>query len=77
MPLLHTDLDIAGHWIDGRLERDADRFGDVFDPATGAVQRRIPLADAATVDRAVASAQAAFEQWGPLSLSRRTAVPSE
>lgn len=39
------------------------RRADVFNPATGAVIRRVPLADAAEVDEAVRAAQAAWPDW--------------
>ncbi len=69
-----VDLAITGHWIDGAPVPDTGRSGPVFDPATGAIQRRVTFADAATVDRAVQSARAAFGEWSQLSLARRTAV---
>jgi malonate-semialdehyde dehydrogenase (acetylating)/methylmalonate-semialdehyde dehydrogenase len=68
-----TDV-VVGHWIDGAEVKAARRFGDVFDPATGVVQRRVAFADAADVDRAVRAARAAFEGWSETSLARRTAV---
>ena len=65
---------IVGHWIDGAHVADATRTSPVFDPATGAVQRRVALADADTVDRAVRSARAAFGEWSRVPLARRTAI---
>ena len=53
---------------------EAERYGDVFDPATGSVQRRVAFADGDDVDRAVASARSAFESWSEVSLARRTAI---
>ena len=45
------------HFIDGRRAAGASgRFGDVFDPNSGQVQARVPLASAEELDRAVASA---------------------
>jgi len=40
-----------------------DRFGDVFDPATGARRARVPLATAEEAGAAVAAAEAAFPAW--------------
>lgn len=74
MSLDHRDHDTVGHWIDGALVTDATRYGDVYDLAIGAIARHVALADRATVDRAVASARAASEGWGALSLTRRTQV---
>jgi malonate-semialdehyde dehydrogenase (acetylating)/methylmalonate-semialdehyde dehydrogenase len=43
----------------GQTATDAasTRQGDVFDPNSGQVQARVPLGDAALLDRAVAAAQ--------------------
>jgi malonate-semialdehyde dehydrogenase (acetylating)/methylmalonate-semialdehyde dehydrogenase len=66
---------LVGHWIDGALVIESGgRTGPVFDPATGAVQRRVALADAAVVDRAVRCARAAFPAWSQVPLARRTAI---
>jgi malonate-semialdehyde dehydrogenase (acetylating)/methylmalonate-semialdehyde dehydrogenase len=74
-PAPATDADaIVGHWIDGAEVKAAQRFGDVFNPATGSVQRRVAFADSEDVDRAVQSARTAFESWSQTSLARRTAV---
>jgi malonate-semialdehyde dehydrogenase (acetylating) / methylmalonate-semialdehyde dehydrogenase len=55
---------IVGHWIGGQpAPGDASRAQDVFNPATGRAPRRVALADAAVVQRAVASAAAAFPAW--------------
>src|SRR4051794_15465107 len=63
------------HWIGGAAaERVAERFGDVFDPATGTVTKRVALASAADLDAAVAVAAEAATTWGRTSLARRTAI---
>jgi malonate-semialdehyde dehydrogenase (acetylating)/methylmalonate-semialdehyde dehydrogenase len=46
----------------------------VFDPATGEQQAEVVLAESGDVDRAVAAAASAFEEWGDISISRRTRV---
>ena len=52
------------HWIGGRaVPGEGTRSGDVFDPATGARSRQVPLATAADVDAAVRAASAAFPAW--------------
>ncbi|MGB7452809.1 MAG: CoA-acylating methylmalonate-semialdehyde dehydrogenase [Lysobacterales bacterium] len=52
------------HFIDGNfLEGSSGRYGDVFDPATGKVQKQVPLASAAELDLAVKAASAAFPNW--------------
>ena len=60
---------IAGAHTAGRSERHAD----VFDPATGAVTKRVPLASADDVQAAVDAAAAAFPAWAettPLNRAR-------
>ena len=52
------------HFVGGeRVGPSGNRFGDVFDPSTGAVQARVPLASESEVDAAVAAARAAFPDW--------------
>jgi malonate-semialdehyde dehydrogenase (acetylating) / methylmalonate-semialdehyde dehydrogenase len=66
---------LVGHWIGGRPVADeAARAQEVFDPATGKVTRRVTLADAGLVDRAVASAAAALPQWADTPPIRRARV---
>ena len=70
-----TEMRTIGHWIDGKPHaRPSERHGEVFDPATGAVQARVAMATPAVVDEAVASAKAAFATWGSASLAKRTKV---
>jgi len=62
------------HFINGHTAAGTgDRFGDVYDPATGRVTARVPLASAADVKHAVDAASAAFPAWAattPLSRAR-------
>jgi malonate-semialdehyde dehydrogenase (acetylating)/methylmalonate-semialdehyde dehydrogenase len=62
------------HWIDGAPFEAGGRHAEVTESATGAVVARVPLGDAAVVDRAVGSAAAAAVDWGTSSLSRRAKV---
>ena len=63
------------HWIDNApFDGTVERWGDVFDPATGKVQARVALAGVEQVDLAVASALRAWESWKDVSLTRRTAI---
>jgi malonate-semialdehyde dehydrogenase (acetylating)/methylmalonate-semialdehyde dehydrogenase len=63
------------HWIDGRRTAGAGtRRGPVWNPATGARQAEVVLAEPSDVDAAVAAATAAYEEWSQTSLSRRTKV---
>jgi malonate-semialdehyde dehydrogenase (acetylating)/methylmalonate-semialdehyde dehydrogenase len=63
------------HWIDGaETTGTGGRRGAVFNPATGEQQAEVVLAEQSDVDRAVAVAAAAFEEWSQSSLSRRTGI---
>ena len=69
-----TALETVAHWIGGERQHEASRYGEVTDPATGAVARRVAFASAADVDRAVAAATAGFEAWRAQSLTKRANV---
>jgi malonate-semialdehyde dehydrogenase (acetylating)/methylmalonate-semialdehyde dehydrogenase len=62
------------HFIGGQdVIGQSQRFSEVFNPATGQVTGRVPLACAADVDTAISSAQAAFPAWAattPLNRAR-------
>jgi malonate-semialdehyde dehydrogenase (acetylating)/methylmalonate-semialdehyde dehydrogenase len=66
------------HFINGKRTgnsagESAQRWGDVFNPATGERARRVALAGAGEVDEAVKAAAAAFPAWAatpPLSRAR-------
>ena len=65
--------EIVHHCINGQAHAGADRFADVFDPATGQVARRVPLASTDDVRAAVDAAAAAFPGWAtttPLNRAR-------
>jgi malonate-semialdehyde dehydrogenase (acetylating) / methylmalonate-semialdehyde dehydrogenase len=63
------------HWIDGKpWIGDAERRGQVFDPATGKQTGEVDFASVAEVDEAVAAARRAFEGWRATSLAKRTAA---
>ncbi len=63
------------HWIGGRaVPGTSGRFGDVFHPASGQVQARVPLASEAEVEGAIAAASAAFPAWSAQPPLRRARV---
>jgi malonate-semialdehyde dehydrogenase (acetylating)/methylmalonate-semialdehyde dehydrogenase len=73
-PVGGSDIDdptLVTHWIDGAATLGGGRRLAVTDPALGHAVRKVELADAALVDRAVASAVAAAELWGEVPLPRR------
>ena len=60
------------HWIGGKpWDGEAERHGDVYDPATGQVTAQVDFASPAEVDLAVAAAKDAFTTWRHVSLARR------
>jgi malonate-semialdehyde dehydrogenase (acetylating) / methylmalonate-semialdehyde dehydrogenase len=66
---------LVSHWIDGQMvAADGARAQDVYNPATGTVARRVALADAALVDRAVASAASAWPAWADTPPLRRARI---
>ncbi|WP_035933857.1 aldehyde dehydrogenase family protein, partial [Caballeronia glathei] len=70
-----TRVAALSHFIGGRrVDGTSDRFGDVFNPATGAVSSRVPLASVAEVDAAVAAAKAAFPAWSETAPLKRARV---
>ena len=63
------------HFVGGnRVNGTSGRFGDVFNPATGEVSARVPLASTEEVDAAVQIAQAAFPAWAATPPPKRAAV---
>jgi malonate-semialdehyde dehydrogenase (acetylating)/methylmalonate-semialdehyde dehydrogenase len=63
------------HFIGGkRIEGSSGRFADVFDPNTGQVQARVPLASASEVDTAITNAADAQVGWAAQNPQRRARV---
>lgn len=63
------------HFINGqRVAGTSGRYGDVFDPNTGAVQARVGLASAAELGQAVAAAKAAQPAWAATNPQKRARV---
>ena len=68
-------LPVLPLWIGGRaVAAVSSRQGDVHDPATGQVIRRVPLGNAADVDAAVAAAHSALPDWRSAPPLRRARV---
>jgi len=60
------------HYVGGqRVEGNSGRYSDVFDPCTGQVQARVPLASREEVQNAVAAAEKAQLEWGAMNPQRR------
>jgi malonate-semialdehyde dehydrogenase (acetylating)/methylmalonate-semialdehyde dehydrogenase len=63
------------HWINGKTFDDsAKRHGEIFNPATGDVSKKVAFGTAATVDVAVKAATDAFAEWRHSSLTKRVNV---
>jgi malonate-semialdehyde dehydrogenase (acetylating)/methylmalonate-semialdehyde dehydrogenase len=66
------NMDTLTHYINGQhVAGTGERTLDVYNPATGQVQRRVPMATAADVDAAVQAAMAAFPAWSAQPALRR------
>ncbi|MGB5869195.1 MAG: aldehyde dehydrogenase family protein, partial [Albidovulum sp.] len=63
------------HWINGNpVKGTSGRFADVFNPATGEVQAKCPMASAAETTAAIADAAAAQVAWGATNPQKRGRV---
>src|ERR1700754_2196153 len=63
------------HFIDGkRVAGQSNRTADVFNPSTGEVQAKVPMASSADIDAAVASAVEAQKGWAAMNPQRRARV---
>src|SRR3970282_1499784 len=67
-------LDTVPCWIGGKPVVPAGRMGEVYNPATGQVTKRVPYCDAAAIDDAVKAAAAALPAWRDASILRRARV---
>ena len=63
---------VLHHFINGeRVPGESNRFGDVYNPATGVVAARVPFASSHEVAEAVAAARAAFPAWAATPAAQR------
>ncbi|MDO9525487.1 MAG: aldehyde dehydrogenase family protein, partial [Gemmobacter sp.] len=66
------------HWINGKhVKGTSGRFADVFNPHTGEVQYKVPLASKSELDSAIADAAKAQVAWGATNPQRRARVMME
>ena len=66
---------IIDHWINGSLKSSSsDRFGDIFNPATGEVISRLPMGNKKDLEEAVNAAEAAYASWSKTSITKRAQV---
>src|SRR3954465_5222873 len=69
-PIVRDKLFIGGEWV----EPAGDGVLGGIDSTTEQVMGRVPEGTAADVDRAVAAARAAFEEWSQVPLDERVAA---
>ncbi len=63
------------HFIDGKkVKGKSGRFGDVYNPATGEVSKRVPFASADETGVAIAAAAAALPSWAATPPAKRAQV---
>jgi len=63
------------HYINGkRTSGESGRFGDIYNPALGAVAKQVPLASSDEVKQAIGIAHKAFPAWASVPAGRRAQV---
>ncbi len=68
-------METVRHWINNEyVSALSERTGEVFNPATGQVARKVAYSTEADVDAAVAAAKAALTHWRSSSLAKRTRI---
>ncbi len=65
---------IVGHFINGNDVADDNRPLDVTNPATGQVTKKVAMATQATVEDAIAAAEAAFPAWRNTPPAKRARI---
>ncbi|MPQ67963.1 MULTISPECIES: CoA-acylating methylmalonate-semialdehyde dehydrogenase [unclassified Pseudomonas] len=63
-----------GHLINGEYVNLPGRSQEVFNPATGQAEKRVSLADKATVEAAITAAQDAFPDWRDTPPAKRARI---
>jgi malonate-semialdehyde dehydrogenase (acetylating)/methylmalonate-semialdehyde dehydrogenase len=70
-----TSLREITHWLGGKaVPGTSGRSSDVYNPATGKVQAKVPLANASELHAAVDAARRAFPEWAAQPPLRRARV---
>jgi len=67
-------MSMIGQLINGERRTDSERTQDVFNPSTGEVSKQVAIASVATVEEAVAAAQAAYPAWRDTQPAKRAKV---
>jgi malonate-semialdehyde dehydrogenase (acetylating)/methylmalonate-semialdehyde dehydrogenase len=77
LPSRTATVETVPAWINGAAVVAGGRFGDIFNPATGQVTKRVAFSDAGTIDAAVKAATAAYPAWRDTPPLRRARVMQE
>ena len=67
-------MNIIGHLINGQLNDDHTRTQPVYNPSTGEQSKQVAIASKATVEQAIAAAEAAFPEWRDTPVIKRARV---
>ena len=67
-------MNIIGHLINGQLNNDHTRTQPVYNPSTGEQSKQVAIAGKATVELAIAAAEAAFPEWRDTPVIKRARV---
>ncbi len=67
-------MSTVGHLINGEIVIEGTRNQDVFNPSTGEASKKVDLASKATVEQAIATAQAAYPAWRATPAIKRARV---
>ncbi|MEG2433416.1 MAG: CoA-acylating methylmalonate-semialdehyde dehydrogenase, partial [Acinetobacter sp.] len=67
-------MNIIGHLINGQLNYDHMKTQPVYNPSTGEHSKDVAIASKATVEQAIAAAEAAFPQWRDTPVIKRARV---
>ena len=66
---------VIEHWINGSQQpSSSDRYGDIYNPATGQVIAKLPMGNSDDLEKAVNAAELAFKSWSKTSITRRSQV---
>ncbi|AJQ92682.1 CoA-acylating methylmalonate-semialdehyde dehydrogenase [Gynuella sunshinyii] len=67
-------MQTIGHLIGGSIVTTGERHQDVYNPSTGTPSKQVLLANKATVEQAIAAAQAAYPAWRNTPPAKRARV---
>ncbi len=71
----NTDVKELGHFINGEIVLGkSGQYSNVYNPSTGAIIARVPLATKEEVQEAISVAKNAFPAWRALSVGKRAEI---